>query len=399
MDLRDRLERMAGGGEKPGRETAPIPVEEVVAGEVEETERGPCYRVRTEYPERVCRGDRALHGVLSLDSERICVAGKDERLESFDVRSSLFLDAETTGLAGGTGTYPFLIGVGYFMKETFVVDQLFMRDYDEEGAILSALAGLVGPRRFIVTYNGKSFDVPLIEGKMIINGLTKGLGEAYNLDLLHAARRIWGRSLPDCRLNTIEECILGLLRGEDIPGDEIPERYFDYVRSGDASGLRVVFEHNRNDILTLPVLLGRVCKTIGDADSQDLKALDLYSIGRVYDSMKRRDETLLFYTQAVKLLRGSEKLMVECRLGMVYKRLNRWEDAVSTWTGLLGKGIYEPYEELAKYYEHVSKELARARDIVQDALESFGGTRMDGSLRHRLTRIEKKLSSGGGVED
>jgi uncharacterized protein YprB with RNaseH-like and TPR domain len=395
MRLREKLERMEGSLRKMGPASRSVPIEAVVRGKVKETDHGSFYLVETEYEGDYCYGGHSVRCALSLDTDGVCVAGKDDRLDSFDARSCTFLDVETTGLAGGSGTYPFLIGLGYYRRSSFVVSQLFMRDYDEEGAVLSFLSELFAPRRYVVTYNGKSFDMPLIETRMTINGMDRIADETYNLDLLHAARRIWGRTLPDCRLKTLEERMLGLYRRDDIPGEEIPERYFEYIRSGDASGLRVVFEHNRNDVLMLPVLLGHITSAIRDADSDALEPLDLYSIGRVYDNMKRRDETLPFYTRALRRLRGSERTMVACQLGIVYKRLNMWEEAVSTWRGLLGKGVYQPYEELAKYYEHVSKEYARAKEIVGEALQTFEGTGHDKNLKYRLARIERKLSLRG----
>jgi uncharacterized protein YprB with RNaseH-like and TPR domain len=394
MKLRERLERILGetaGMEQPGRA---VPIEEAVAGKVLRTEQGPCYSATEEYPLDYRCGARPIQSALFLDSEHVCVAAKDDGLTSFDARSCVFLDTETTGLAGGSGTYPFLIGLGFFRSKSFVVHQLFMRDYDEEAAVLSALSDLLGDRKFVVTYNGKSFDVPLIETRMIMNGLKRVFDDMHSLDLLHAARRVWGKRLSDCRLTTIEEKVMGLHRGHDIPGEEIPERYFHYIRSQDASGLGIVFEHNRSDILMLPVLLGYICEAISDVACEGLRPLDLYSIGAVYDSLKRRDETLPFYTRALKGLRGTDRTMVACRLGMAYKRLGRWGEAVSIWKGLLGNGIYEPYEELAKYYEHVDRDYTSARKVVCDALDVFVGCGHEEGLRHRLLRIERKLSAG-----
>lgn len=399
MDLREKLERTLRSQVRSADAVTPVPIEKAVPGEIVNTEFGCCYGVDAVFPEDYCLGSYALHCALGLDREGVCVAGKDATLESFDPNSCIYLDAETTGLAGGSGTYPFLVGVGFFSEEKFVVRQLFMRDYDEEAAVLSALSGLLENRKFLVTYNGRSFDVPLIQSRMIINRMPQILGDVYNLDLLHAARRVWGRTLSDCRLKTLEDRILGFSRGDDIPGEEIPERYFDYVRTGDASGLRIVFDHNRNDILMLPVLLGCICEVIRNVDYQGLKPLDLYAIGRVYDSMKKRSDTLPFYRRALKGLRGNDRVVVACHLGMVYKRLGKWDDAVTTWRSLLGKGVYQPYEELAKYYEHVSRDFSRARTVVEDALQVFRGERYQQSLKHRLSRIERKLSSGGGVDN
>ncbi|MFQ5905270.1 MAG: hypothetical protein ACE5JA_01730, partial [bacterium] len=162
----------------------------------------------------------------------------------------------------------------------------------------------------------------------------------------------------------------------------------------DASRLIPVFEHNKSDVLFLTVLLKEICSAVTDANHQKLAPLDLYSIARVYDSMKRRDETLPFYRKALAGLRGRERVLVEYSFGMACKRLGKWDEAVAAWKRLLGREMYEPYEELAKYYEHVSKELERARAVVADALRTFAGRKYEKRLRHRLNRILRKIESG-----
>lgn len=391
MELRDRLEEILGEGKSEALIKSTGGIQHYIPGQDLVTEYGSCYCVSTEYPMGYTYGHHSLGSVVEVDAGSVCVAGKDSRLFSFDPRDCIFLDAETTGLCGGAGTYAFMVGVGFFEDHTFHVQQIFMRDYDEETALLSTLSKLVRNRGFIVTYNGKSFDVPLLESRLVMSRMEAAFSRMGHLDLLHAARRVWGRSLEDCRLDTVEQRVLGVKRLRDVPGEEIPNRYFAFLSSGDASGLSLVFEHNRNDVLFLPVLLKEVCGAVMDVTHRTLSPIDLYSIGVVYDSLKKRDGTLPFYRKALKSLRGSAGVAAAYRLGMAYKRLGRWDEAVPVWKRLLERDTYGAYEELAKYYEHVSRELAEAEAVVIKALDVFRGTIYEGKLKHRLRRIVRKL--------
>jgi len=393
MELHDKLEEILGESKSEGLIKNAGGIQHYIPGKSVVTEYGPCYCVSTEYPMGFMYGHHSLGSVVEVDAGSVCVAGKDSRLFSFDPRNCVFLDAETTGLGGGAGTYAFMVGVGFFKGQTFHVKQIFMRDYDEETALLSTLSKLVRNHRFIVTYNGKSFDVPLLEGRLVMSRMEAAFASVEHLDLLHAARRVWGRSLENCRLDTVEQRVLGVKRLRDVPGEEIPYRYFAFLSSGDASGLPLVFEHNRNDVLFLPVLLKEVCGAVMDAAHRTLSPIDLYSIGVVYDNLKKRDETLPFYRKALKGLEGSAGAAAAYRLGMAYKRLGRWDEAVSAWKRILKTDTYGAYEELAKYYEHVSRELDKAETVVVKALDVFQGTVYEGKLKHRLRRIVHKLRS------
>lgn len=393
MKLRDRLEEILGESKGKAVIKNTGGIQHYIPGQNVVTEYGSCYSVSTKYPMSYAYGHHSLGSVVKLDAESVCVAGKNSQFFSFDPRDCVFLDAETTGLCGGTGTYAFMVGVGFYEGLTFHVQQLLMRDFDEEASLLSALSKRVRNRRYIVTYNGKSFDVPLIESRLVMCRMQAAFSSMEHLDLLHAVRRVWGRSLEDCRLGTVEQRVLGVKRLRDIPGEEIPYRYFAFLSSGDASELPLVFEHNRNDVLFLPVLLKEVCSAVKDITHRTLSPIDFYSVGMVYDSLKKRDETLRFYKKALKSLTGSAKAVAAYRLGMAYKRLGRWDEAISSWERILGSESYGAYEELAKYYEHVSKELDEAEAVVVKALNVFRGSIYEERLEHRLKRIVRKLRS------
>jgi hypothetical protein len=205
----------------------------------------------------------------------------------------VFLDTETTGLAGGTGTCAFLIGIGTVEGTQFVVRQYFLRDYPEEKAILQDLAEVLGSFDGLVTYNGKTFDVPLLETRYTLARLKAPFGRLLHFDALHPARRLWKLRLESCRLTDLESAVLGIGREGDVPGSEIPGIYFDYLRTGDARGLQPVFYHNALDIITLAALTVELARALGDAGASTLdSSVDLFSLSRIYESAGSREQSV-----------------------------------------------------------------------------------------------------------
>src|SRR5579859_3798690 len=174
----------------------------------------------------------------------------------------MFLDTETTGLAGGTGTCAFLIGVGAVEGSQFVVRQYFLRDYPEEKAML-ALADALENYEGLVTFNGKTFDIPLLETRYALARMESPFARLLHLDLLHPARRLWKLRLESCALGHLETEVLGIHRQGDVDGSEIPGIYFDYLRTGDSRGLQPVFYHNALDIISLAALTVEMAGVIG----------------------------------------------------------------------------------------------------------------------------------------
>lgn len=152
-----------------------------------------------------------------------------------DLSQIAFLDTETTGLSGGTGTYAFLVGIGTWNSSGFLVEQFFMRDFDEEAAMICSLEERFSRLEVIVTFNGKCFDLPLLESRFIMHRRHWGRAQAVHLDLLHPCRRLWKLRLKDCSLSNLEARVLGWERDEDVPGHLIPQVYFKYARSGSST--------------------------------------------------------------------------------------------------------------------------------------------------------------------
>ncbi|MEK6665539.1 MAG: ribonuclease H-like domain-containing protein, partial [candidate division NC10 bacterium] len=224
-------------------------VAELVGGREEVTPHGRLLVARREYQLHVRHGELPLGSALEAPPDVLRLLSRQSPSESAPKRL-LYLDTETTGLAGGTGTYAFLVGAGFFDGDRFVLAQYFMRDLDEEPALISAMAALLADFDGVVTYNGRGFDLPLLETRFVLSR-RPWPQHLSHLDLLPPARRLWSSRLPDCRLGTIEARVLGLERVDDVPGALIPSLYFHYLRSRRAEALQPVFEHNRLDVLSL----------------------------------------------------------------------------------------------------------------------------------------------------
>ncbi len=285
LTLKARLERLVAIATAKERERrrapAPVPLEELVDGMRVPNALGEFFQVETSVHLELRHGDVPLSRVRTIAPETVGLLTAEPALDGFDLQGSVFLDTETTGLAGGAGTAAFLIGLGWFDGERFCVRQYFMRDYHEEPALLHGLAGEL--RRFdrLVTFNGKMFDVPLLDTRFRLNRGSFPLADAPHFDLLHPARRLWKARLESCRLQSLEAELLGLRRSGDIPGEEIPQVYFDWVRRRDARMLARVFDHNRQDIVSLAALAVFACRWLEEGRAEDSR--DVYSLARVLE--------------------------------------------------------------------------------------------------------------------
>jgi len=377
---------------------APEPVEHVVGGELVDTPAGRLVTVRREFPLAHCHGRLALGHALDASPAVLGLIARSEEVPA-EARGLLFLDTETTGLAGGTGTYAFLVGVGHVEGDRFVVVQYFMRDFDEEPALLAALEPLLGRASGLVTFNGSGFDLPLLETRFVL-ARRRWPAALGHLDLLRPARRVWAPRLADCRLLTLEREVLGLVREEDVPGALIPALYFDFLRSRRAAPLARVFSHNRADVLSLAGLLGWFARALAGGGALDVQPWELVGLGRLWER-EDRDRSAVYYRAALEAgLDGLEARWVRLRLALWEKRLARWDVACALWEAVASAGGFDlhPWEELAKYHEHRRRDFARARDIVCRALglAEAGGAPAPAldALERRLDRLERRLTAG-----
>jgi uncharacterized protein YprB with RNaseH-like and TPR domain len=311
-----------------------------------------------------------------------------------------FLDTETTGLAGGTGTCAFLVGVGRITPEGFRVRQFFMRDYGEEASLLAALAEHLEPFQVLITYNGRTFDQPLLETRYRMNRARPPFARmGHHLDLLYGARRLWKQRYESCRLVELETQVLGYERVGDVPGSMIPALYFDYIRTRRGAPLRPVFEHNALDILTLACLTGIVPQVF--QNPADLRhGCEILGMARWLHNTGDPTQARALFERAVNAGLPDDLLFRTLwEMTALDRKLGDHERAVSGLTDLAGSK--NPYrvralEELAKHAEHRAKDPQQALEWTRAALAHEETP----ELRHReerlLRRAAKRRSTAAG---
>ena len=319
--------------------------------------------------------------------------------QGIDPAGIVVLDTETTGLAGGTGTWAFLVGLGRFSGSDFVVRQLFMRHPGDEPALLALLAGELSRVETLITYNGRAFDMPLIDTRFRLHGHSAPQ-DAQHLDLLGSARAIWKHRLPSCSLGEVERSVLGVTRDLDAPGWMIPQMYFNYLRTRDVASLEPVFAHNRMDILSLARLAALVHGWEMGLDSPDdaidALALALHRARRFAGADTL--ETLRVLWQG-SIAPSDLRLRALRELSQCLKRAGHHADAAEEWRRALRDPsrairIYAA-EELAKYLEHRERDNVAALAIAHAAVEGALLARDNEALaafRHRASRLERKLA-------
>lgn len=244
------LQRRRGRFEAPPKVRVELP-----AAHVDQTAHGPLWRRELCYPADFVHGTALLARGRQLCGDRLAVLGKDEAYRQVEASRCLFLDTETTGLAGGAGTMVFAYGLGFFRGEQFVLEQTFLRDFGEEPAMLHHLAARLAEFPVPVTFVGKSYDRHRIHARLAVHKIQAPVLTPLHLDLYHLVRRAHSKMLPDARLRTMEQHLLGLQRHDDLPNSEAPAAFFDWIRDGTGPVDRVL-EHNRLDVLSLVALLG-----------------------------------------------------------------------------------------------------------------------------------------------
>jgi len=325
-------------------------------------------------------------------------------LATDDLQRPLFLDTETTGLSGGTGTVAFLVGLAWREANGLTLAQYFLRDFNEENALLWAVGQCVNDAGVLVSYNGRCFDWPLLQTRLVMR--RAAWPSPPHFDLLTLARRIFRPRLPDCALQTIEQAILDLHRADDLPGSLIPSRYFAWLRDGDRYALDPVFTHNRQDVLSMVLLLARFEALLRSAD--DLHPLDRFGRARFLELRGFHDDAILAYRQLWQLRpKGASPVLggaLGLRLARLLRRQGRWEEARLILEECWRTQSY-PYPvaiELAKLLEHQARDFGAARRIVGDALRLLAMAAVPNphwraDLERRLQRLDRRLQGSASL--
>jgi uncharacterized protein YprB with RNaseH-like and TPR domain len=449
MSLQDKFARIAALRPSHKREPLPESVTSVCGDEdrlarllgaqIHRNRYGQYLSLKRWYakPEMCAPTERSLSLLLSQRSP-----GAQNFQNALDPARWLFLDTETTGLAGGTGTYAFLVGLAWWDAGGLQIEQFCMRDLDEEHSLLLALSERIQERPVLVTFNGKTFDWPLLETRYRMTRTISAATLAAHLDLLHPARQLWRPRLGSVRLKDLEshvlggdERVLGWTRTDDIDSSQIPQMYFDYLRGGHPEPLAGVFRHNQMDLRGLAALAGKI---IGLLDPESLSPelaldeepgiqqvqeaqpkdapLDLYGLSRLLHRRGDRSRARAVCETALRagLPQDFERL-AQRDLALLAKQENDYSQATSLWEclcnpvqpGHRGKSsvgfskngankaletAIEAAEQLAIYYEHRVKQPGRATELTQSAIKQLSSAKREGSIPGpRSKRIEDRL--------
>lgn len=378
-------------------------IEQVVPGRVTGNLYGETYVVEKTYPNDYRHG--AIDLFISTPPEIVAAWVGERSLVKSQAEDFVFLDTETTGLSGSTGVYAFLVGLGRFNGDVFRLSQFFLRHPEEELAHLAAMLEFIGDCRNLVTFNGKSFDIPILTTRCLLHGMGTPFKGMHNIDLLLLARRLWRERLPSRTLLNLEAQILGFTRAEeDVPSWIIPQLYIDYLHTDDARLIRNVFYHNAKDILSMVTLYNHITSLLSldltNGELPETATYDLIGIGRIYESVGRLEDAARFYRQSlVSHLSESVYLQILERLSLLYKRLGDWSNAIDLWKQAAQAEQIYAHIELAKYYEHREHDYNTAVELTQTALEQLFNRdnpyQIDldqrNSLEHRLERLKRKL--------
>ncbi|HEY3475849.1 MAG TPA: ribonuclease H-like domain-containing protein [Anaerolineales bacterium] len=403
--LSDKL-KMLGVRQGPGNLAPPKPkalygIDSVVAGAFLPTRLGEVFVAEQTYTPDYHHGLFPI--VCSRPLALMSQWANDPRLMDIPLSGFAFLDTETSGLAGGTGTYAFMVGIARFVDDRFVLQQFFMRDPAEEAAMLEAIAQFLAPAQALVTFNGKAFDAPLLATRYRLHHIPVPYEGYAHLDLLPLARRLWRDRLESRALKFLEQHILGLTRSiEEVQGYEIPWLYFDYLKSGDARPLAGVFYHNAMDVVAMAALLAHTNEMLENPYGGCVEhGLDFVALGKLFEDLGHWEEATRLFERGLELnLTESDFGVAVKRLSILQKKRGDFNEALRLWEAAAANGHIYAHIEMAKYYEHKCRDVKTALQWTRSALEHVQQADLPvymrkhwlGEIAHRLERLERKDS-------
>jgi len=377
----------------------PYSIDSVVAGNFSPTPRGDVFIAEQTYPSGYTYGSSPL--VSTFPFSHMSQWANDSQIMDLPLSKFAYLDTETSGLSGGTGTYAFLVGVARFIDDKYVLQQFFMRDPAEEPALLEGLAKFLAPCEALVTFNGKAFDAPLLSTRYRLHRIPIPYQDYSHLDLLPLARRLWRDRLESRALKYLEEHVLGLTRSsEEVPGYEVPWLYFDYLRTGDARPLSGVFYHNAMDVVAMAALMAHMNDMLENPyDGKVEHGLDFVALGKLYEDLGHWDDAARLFERGLEFgLDESDFGVAVKRLSILQKKRGDLEKAVRLWEESAKRGHLYAYIELAKHFEHKQRDTKSALKWTKSALKQV--EKMDlpvymrkywmEEIEHRMKRLERK---------
>ncbi len=385
----------------PMPETFRSPLAASAGGRVVNTPYGPC----VEFSHAT--------SVLGLDgTDRVAAFDHDELSQAWQLvfgqdlpspaglQDVVFLDTETTGL-GGAGAVVFLVGLGRLDAQGhFLIRQFFLEDYQYEPALLDVLAGELAGARALCTYNGRAFDAPIIDNRFVLNRRQSPLAALVHFDLLYPARRLYRRQTQDCSLTTLENQVLGISRAGDVPGNIVPILYQDYLASRNPGPMAAVLAHNRQDVYSLFLLTRQLLHEVTAPLAASHKSHHL-DLGTLLEQRQRlREAATVYELGLLEKPSGSEDFaLTKERLSLLYKRLGQLDKAAALWEEEVRRksSRYLPYIELAKYLEHVRRDLSLALEVVAAArghrMHDQWPAWVQADLEHRFQRLARRTNS------
>ncbi len=368
-DLSERLKKLGFKKAASLPQVKPIknkPLAEIIGARALPSRFGEVLLFEDLYPYGSTHGNVILS--LADNFQELHKLAKMQSLES-GIQKHLFIDTETTGLSGGTGTIAFLIGFGYFDESGFRLGQLILESPVNEAAQLVEFSLICDNFENTITFNGKSFDLPLLHTRFALNKIPDPLTPFSHIDLLHLSRKIWKSRLPDRSLKELEKQILLYSRtSEEVPGWMIPQIYFDFLKSGDGSLLKNVSYHNAIDVVSMAALYLKINMMLNEIkDRQDIDLLDLFAIGQMYEQINEFDKAIHIYNICFKSkkLSGIDLLNLCKHMAVIYRKQENWNDAIIYWKISAEMDDMDSCVALAKYNEHILKNHSEALGWVK----------------------------------
>ena len=322
------------------------------------------------------------------------------QISEYDLKTTLFLDTETTGLTGGAGTFAFMIGLGYYIERSFVIEQYFLLDPIYESEMLTILAEFCRTFTTVVTFNGKSYDMNLLKRRYIIQSIESPFENVGQIDLLHLSRRLWKNVLPDCSLQQIEKSVLKEFREEmtDIPGSRIPQEYFEYLRFGNTTNMPSIFYHNRIDIRSMFELLYMISYLLDHSDLIDEKyngLIDRIAQAKLFEDCGDTPQSMIIYRHILSVNPNHKTAIMN--LSFLHKQMGQYSDAKVLWKKAANSGDIIACIELAKMEEHRQKNFISAMKWSKKAIncldnKSIQFIKQYDEIIYRMRRLKRKIN-------